>query len=112
MGSIGFQELAVIALIALFVFGPERLPELAREAGKFIARFRSETSKSIDELKRAADVQDLDRELREMRSQLRSLGRELTSGLEGADGGDPVTTTGDAVAVPRQEPPPVDPEAT
>lgn len=36
----GFQDTAVIVLIALILFGPKRLPVLARQLGKLMADFR------------------------------------------------------------------------
>ncbi|MDA8169481.1 MAG: Sec-independent protein translocase protein TatB [Nitrospiraceae bacterium] len=55
MFDIGFQELIVIFVIALLVFGPKKLPELARTLGKGMA-----------ELKRAfTDAKlEIDREVR------------------------------------------------
>jgi len=41
MFDIGFLELALIAVLALVVLGPERLPGAARSVGKFTARARS-----------------------------------------------------------------------
>ena len=38
--SIGWGEILVLALAALFVFGPERLPSLAREAAVGLRRVR------------------------------------------------------------------------
>lgn len=111
MGNLSLQELLVIAFIALLVFGPDRLPEIARQAGKFIGRLRSETSKSVAELKRAADIEELDKELKAIRSDMRSIGRDL-SGL-----GDETPSTGaarasDGTPVVRRDPPPIDHEAT
>jgi len=40
MGPIGFQELILILVIALLVFGPKKLPELGRSLGKALGEFR------------------------------------------------------------------------
>ncbi len=43
MGQLGFQELFVIFLIALLVFGPKKLPELGKSLGKGIREFKRAT---------------------------------------------------------------------
>jgi TatA/E family protein of Tat protein translocase len=40
MFGLGFTEILVILVVALVVFGPDRLPELARNLGKGLAEFR------------------------------------------------------------------------
>jgi len=40
MFDIGFWELAIIAVVALLVIGPERLPRVARTAGLWLGRAR------------------------------------------------------------------------
>ncbi|MFP5309523.1 MAG: Sec-independent protein translocase protein TatB [Actinomycetes bacterium] len=104
MGNLGVSELLVIALLALLVFGPERLPELARNAGKALARFREETSKSVEELKRAADIEDLDRELRGLSRDLKDVRSSVMSSFAAAETG--------ATQRAADRPPPFDPEAT
>jgi sec-independent protein translocase protein TatB len=67
MFDIGFSELILVAVVALLVIGPERLPGVARTAGMWIGRARrfinsvqadinAEISKT-DELKRLLDEQ-------------------------------------------------------
>jgi sec-independent protein translocase protein TatA len=40
MGPVGVQEMVVIFLVALVLFGPKKLPELGRTIGKAITEFR------------------------------------------------------------------------
>lgn len=40
MGPVGMQELVVIFLVALVLFGPKKLPELGKTIGKAITEFR------------------------------------------------------------------------
>jgi sec-independent protein translocase protein TatB len=100
----GPQELLVIAVVALLVFGPDRLPEVARNAARFIAKFREHSQKSIEELKRAAELDGLDREIRGLSQEL----RDTTSSVERAARGEMPARSVRA----EDEPPPMDPEAT
>lgn len=118
MWNVGFPEMFAVAVIALLVFGPERLPELARNAARFINKFRTEASRSISELKAAADIGDLEQEVRSIRGELngardeiaRSL-REPSDAVRGA--AKEVSAGGPTGSVPATVgPPPIDPEAT
>lgn len=102
----GIQELMVIALVALLVFGPERLPELARRAGRLVVRLRAEAERNVRELRATADIGDIERDLREVRDELRSVGRSTPA----AD----VHRTREPAApqARRSTPPPTDSEAT
>lgn len=40
MGNFGPAEMLVIGIFALLVFGPQRLPEMARQVGKAIREFK------------------------------------------------------------------------
>ncbi|MCP3775879.1 twin-arginine translocase TatA/TatE family subunit [Paenibacillus sp. MZ04-78.2] len=40
LGNIGFSEILLIGLIALLLFGPNKLPELGRALGKTLREFK------------------------------------------------------------------------
>lgn len=42
--SIGTQEIILIGIVALIIFGPRKLPEIARTIGKTMADFRNVTN--------------------------------------------------------------------
>jgi len=50
MGSLSFSEIIVIVLVILIVFGPRRLPELARKAGELMGKVRNASSLLSDSL--------------------------------------------------------------
>ncbi len=49
--NLGWGEIAVLLVLALFVFGPERLPTLAAEAGKGLRKVRLYVKGMTDDLK-------------------------------------------------------------
>jgi sec-independent protein translocase protein TatB len=49
--GIGLPELLVIAIVAIVVFGPERLPEFARQAGKFVRQVRNLAQSAQNQLR-------------------------------------------------------------
>ncbi len=63
MFDIGFSELVLIGLVALIVLGPQRLPEVARGAGRWAARVR----RFIDSVKHDMDSAIKDDELAALR---------------------------------------------
>ncbi len=42
-GSVGIQEIVLILVLALIVFGPRKLPEIGRNIGRIMADFRRAT---------------------------------------------------------------------
>lgn len=58
--SIGTAELLLIGLVALIIFGPRKLPELARMLGKAINEFKKTTDDFKETWTREVDFESLD----------------------------------------------------
>jgi Tat protein translocase TatB subunit len=57
--SIGMQELMLIGAIALIVFGPKKLPQMAKTVGKAMKEFRKATDEFKETWEREANIDDL-----------------------------------------------------
>ena len=57
--GVGLPEMAVIAVIALLVFGPKKLPELGRSLGKTLKGFQAASSEFEQEFRKAVDSVEL-----------------------------------------------------
>ena len=71
MFDVGFSELLVIAVVALLVLGPERLPKAARFAGLWVRRARAQWNSVKAEFERDLADDELRRTLRETQESLR-----------------------------------------
>jgi sec-independent protein translocase protein TatB len=60
MFGLSMAEIAVIAILALIVFGPERIPSIARTVGKTLRELR----RAASDVQRSFEVEELRRELR------------------------------------------------
>ncbi|MHB9129524.1 MAG: Sec-independent protein translocase subunit TatA/TatB [Armatimonadota bacterium] len=56
MGSIGWPEITVLVLVAFLIFGPKRLPELARSVGDGIREFKKAMNASGENNSATAEV--------------------------------------------------------
>jgi sec-independent protein translocase protein TatB len=64
--GVGLQELALIAFIAVLFIGPERMPELARQAAAILRKARDFANSARDELRDELGPDYADLELRDL----------------------------------------------
>jgi sec-independent protein translocase protein TatA len=57
---LGFWEIVVVLVVALVLFGPNRLPEMGKSLGKAIREFRQATSDLGNELSQAQQALEID----------------------------------------------------
>ncbi len=115
MFDIGFSELLVIAVVALIVLGPERLPTAARFAGLWVRRARAQWYSVKAELERDLAADELKRSLRDTedamlraRNELREAGDSVRREFDAVR--DEVESTSSPQS-PQPAPPPVDDDA-
>ncbi len=59
MFDIGFWELVTLAIIALLIVGPERLPQVAKDAGRFIHRLKRFIHNTRRELEKELELDEM-----------------------------------------------------
>ncbi|MCK9503612.1 MAG: Sec-independent protein translocase protein TatB [Porticoccaceae bacterium] len=73
MFDIGFTELLVVAVVALVVIGPERLPETIRSVALWLGRLRRMASQVYREMEKEVGMNDIRQQLHN-EEVMRSLG--------------------------------------
>lgn len=89
--GVGFPELMFILVIALMVFGPRRLPEIAGKLGRYVAQLRSlsdglmaewqreiNAAAQLEELEKARqDIQEIKKDFSKTSSELRQVRKDI-----------------------------------
>src|SRR6185369_8326038 len=77
MGPIGVQEMVVIFLVALVLFGPKKLPELGKTLAKAVTEFRRAQSDLKATFER--EMHSIERETESLREATRQAAVDLTN---------------------------------
>ena len=88
MFDVGFWELLVIAIVLLLVMGPERLPDVAKQAAFFVRKARQGLYRLRSEMQSEMtgtpfeDLQKAKQEMSEFKNDLTQLGRDFADSAE------------------------------
>jgi sec-independent protein translocase protein TatB len=85
MFDVGFSELIVIAIVALVVIGPERLPKVARTAGHLLGRMQRYVNAVKSDISREMQLDELKALQAEMQDSARSFERSISSELQAVE---------------------------
>ncbi len=80
MFDIGFSEIVVIAVVALIVIGPERLPKTARTLGHLFGRLQRYVADVKADINREMQLEDL----KKLQQQVQSAATEFESSMSAA----------------------------
>jgi sec-independent protein translocase protein TatB len=121
MFDIGFSEMIVIAVIALIVLGPEKLPRVARTAGHLLGRMQRYVNDVKADINREIELDELRKLQKEMQNTAQSIEQSVKGEINAVESefkqigdsaqkalSDPVS---DPVADAFADPPPVQPAA-
>lgn len=78
MFDIGFSELLIIAVVALVVIGPERLPRVARTMGHLFGRMQRYVNQVKSDISREMELE----ELRKLQGTVQDAARSLEQGFQ------------------------------
>jgi sec-independent protein translocase protein TatB len=81
MFDVGFSELIVIALVALIVIGPERLPRVARTAGHLLGRLQRYVGDVKADINREMQLEELKKVQQDMEQSVRTMESSVTQEL-------------------------------
>jgi len=82
MFDVGFSELIVIAIVALVVIGPERLPKVARTVGHLLGRMQRYVNDVKADISREMQLDELKKLQAEVQDSARSFERSMSSELQ------------------------------
>jgi sec-independent protein translocase protein TatA len=70
--DLGSGEIMLIVLAIFLIFGPDKIPGLARSMGKFINEIKHATDDIKNEINKEADRQDREKKLEEYNAQIKA----------------------------------------
>lgn len=85
MFDIGFSELMVIAVVALIVIGPERLPKVARTVGHLFGRMQRYVNDVKSDISREMALDDLRKLQASMQDTARSIEESVNQEVRSAE---------------------------
>ena len=109
MMGIGFAEFMVIGVVAMLVFGPDRLPDFARQAGRMIRQVRGLARQARDDIRTELGPEYADFELTDLDPR-KAIRKHVMEAWDDADDDEPKKPA--APPLRSGERPPYDHEAT
>jgi sec-independent protein translocase protein TatB len=85
MFDVGFSELILIAVVALIVIGPERLPKVARTAGHLLGRLQRYVNDVKSDINREMQLEDLKKLQQQVAEQAKSMEQSVNQQLSSVE---------------------------
>lgn len=105
--NLGWEEILLLAVIGLIIFGPERLPRAAQDASRLLRQLRTMARGAANDLKAELGPEMADLDLRSLHPR-----RFVEDALFGDDEASTAATPLVSATLGENEPPPYDSDAT
>ena len=105
MSGIGFSELVVLFVIGLLILGPERLPRVAAQIGRWVGRARRTANQLRYQLEREIALADIEKKSKDRETKARDEGtQESRDQAQAPAASGPTAAAGSDPAAPDSEP--------
>jgi sec-independent protein translocase protein TatB len=92
MPDMGFTEILFIAIIAIIVLGPEKLPDAMVQIGRFVGKIKRMWKDATADIRKEIELEEMKEEMQKYKKQLEELQKkvdsdvgEINSGLTSLD---------------------------
>ncbi len=98
MPDLGFSEILFIAIIAIIVLGPEKLPDTMVQIGKFIGKIKRMWKDATADIRKEIELEEMKEEMKKYKEELEKLQRKVNDDVgeinKGLTSLDDLTTIG------------------
>lgn len=101
----------VIFVVAILVFGPDRLPDFARQAGRFLRQVRNFTTAARDDIRQELGPEFANLELTDLDPR-KAVRKHIMEAMQDDEPGESVSVRPGLRPLETGEPPPYDSDAT
>ncbi|MEO1927706.1 MAG: Sec-independent protein translocase protein TatB [Nautiliaceae bacterium] len=98
MPDLGFSEILFIAIIAIIVLGPEKLPDAMVQIGRFIGKIKRMWKDATADIRKEIELEEMKEEMKKYKEELEKLQRKVNDDVgeinKGLTSLDDLTTIG------------------
>ena len=77
MPDMGFSEILFIAIIAIIVLGPEKLPDAMLQIGRFVGKIKKMWKDATADIRRELELEEMKEEMQKYKKQLEELQKKV-----------------------------------
>ncbi|AZV47442.1 twin-arginine translocase subunit TatB [Nautilia sp. PV-1] len=101
MPDLGFNEILFIAIIAVIVLGPDKLPEAMVQVGRFVGKLKKMWRDATADIRRELELEEMKEEMEKYKKQLQDLQKKVDSDVGAINQG--LTSLDDLTAMGKKK---------